>query len=83
MHYQFYRGFLLHNEGESMRHHVVSQKDEATQRWQTSWLVGIGKTYSLPGQWQGKVVLLYNVSHGRQTLYPKPWMVRFGFYRKR
>ena len=82
-HYQFYQGFLVHAEGEAMRQYKALKKDVSTSFWQANWLVGIGKTYSLPGQWQGKIVLLYILSHKQQTAYPKLWMVRFGFYRKK
>lgn len=82
-HYQFFRGFLLHAETEALRHHAVAQQDVAAPSWQANWLVGLGKMFPLPGDWQGKVVLLYNLSHKQQPFYPKPWMVRFGVYRRK
>ena len=82
-HYQFFQGFLIHAEGEAMSHFVSGYQDVPDRMWQASWLIGVGKTYPLTGQWQGKVVLLYNVSHQSQSLYPKPWIIRFALYRKK
>ena len=60
------------------------RKQDAIQRtWQTNILAGIGKTYNLVGQWQGKVILLYNITHQQQSPYPRPWMIRFAFYRSK
>ena len=81
-HYQFWKGFLVHGEAEMMSQSV--RKQDAIQRtWQTNILAGIGKTYNLVGQWQGKVILLYNITHQQQSLYPRPWMIRFAFYRSK
>ena len=79
-HYQFWKGFLVHGEAEVMSQ-PVRQQDAIQRTWQTNMLAGVGKTYNLVGQWQGKVVLLYNITHQQQSLYPRPWMIRFAFYR--
>ena len=79
-HYQFWKGFLVHGEAEVMSQ-SVRQQDAIQRTWQTNMLVGVGKTYNLVGQWQGKVVLLYNITHQQQSLYPRPWMIRLAFYR--
>ncbi len=78
-HYQFFRGFLMHAEGEWMSQLIDAEQDLRTG--QAHWLLGLGKMYPLAEKWRGKVVLLYNVSHRKQSLYPKPWMVRFSFHR--
>ena len=82
-HYQFFRGFLIHAEGEAISQLITGKQDVPERSWEANWWVGLGKTYPLAGQWQGKVVLLYNLAHRQQSIYPKPWIVRFAFYRKK
>ena len=81
-HYQFWKGFLVHGEAEMMSQ-PVRRQDAIQRTWQTNMLAGVGKTYNLVGQWQGKVILLYNITHQQQSLYPRPWMIRFVFYRSK
>ena len=80
-HHQFFRGFLMHAEGEWMSQLIDAEQDLRRRTGQAHWLLGLGKMYPLAEKWRGKVVLLYNVSHRKQSLYPKPWMVRFSFHR--
>ena len=78
--YNIIRSFLLHGEYERMSQAAPAPGQDDLQRsWQTSLLVGIGKTYRITNKLQGSILFLYNLRHDKQTVYPRPFMIRAGF----
>ncbi|WKN42513.1 hypothetical protein [Tunicatimonas pelagia] len=79
-HYQFFKGFLLHAEFELMSQPISApQQDDLIRQWQKSAFIGVGKTYALTKHIQGKIVVLYDLLHSEESLYSRPWVVRFAF----
>ena len=78
--YNIIRSFLLHGEYERMSQAAPAPGQDDLQRsWQTSLLVGVGKTYRITNKLQGSILFLYNLRHDKQTVYPRPFMIRAGF----
>ena len=79
--YTLIRSFLLHAEYERMSQVAsVTPEETVSRQWQTSLLLGIGKTYRITNRVQGSMLLLYNLRHDQQSIYPRPWMIRLGFH---
>ena len=78
--YHLIKSFLLHAEYERMSQITPAADQDTTRRnWQTSLLVGVGKTYRITNRLQGSVLFLYNLRHDKQNVYPQPFIIRAGF----
>lgn len=43
-------------------------------------LIGVGKNYNFIKKVKGNVMILYDFLHNENSVYPKAWVVRFGFF---
>ena len=79
-----YKGFFAHIEYERLKgsHGIVQNGtvgDGNSDPWQNGALAGVGKRYKIRNKIKGNVMLLYNFLYDKQSLYNKPWNLRFGF----
>lgn len=51
--------------------------------WVPSAMLGIGRKFSIRPHIGAQCILLYDLLHDESTaLYPRPWQLRVGFYKK-
>ncbi|MEO0331463.1 MAG: hypothetical protein AAF223_07240 [Bacteroidota bacterium] len=79
--YSVLKSFLLHAEYEGLSQVEDPQSEFVSRQWYYSFLAGIGKTYRITSHLQGQVLLLYNFSHGTDSPYPRPFVIRMAFRR--
>ena len=60
---------------------MTDQQGETIGRqWSDGLLVGVGKNYNFVKKVKGNVMILYDFLHNENSVYPKAWVVRFGFF---
>ena len=78
-----YKGFYAHGEYERLKGEGLSKKniqqDRRANTWRDGALLGLGKSYKIKNKIKGNVMVLYNFLYDEQSLYNKPWNLRFGF----
>ena len=78
-----YKGFYAHGEYERLSGAHLSGKntpqDQRGDSWHNGALLGLGKSYKIKNKIRGNVMLLYNFLYDEQSLYNRPWNLRFGF----
>jgi hypothetical protein len=50
------------------------------QAWSDGLLVGVRKNYNFIKKVKGNVMVLYDFLHDEHSVYPRAWVVRFGFF---
>ena len=81
--HDIYKGFYAHGEYERLNGADLSKKniqqDRRANTWRDGALLGLGKSYKIKNKIKGNVMVLYNFLYDEQSLYNKPWNLRFGF----
>ncbi|MEQ6121141.1 hypothetical protein [Reichenbachiella sp. MALMAid0571] len=79
--YSVYKSFFAHAEFENIYTSRTSQQTEIkTTQSVPGAMAGMGKTFGLGKNVNGKMIIQYNFIHDKsKQLYASPWVVRFGF----
>lgn len=73
-----FRSFYFHGEVEALKGSFQDTTEEFRQ-WNYSLLAGIERRFTLRGNVEGQVSVLYNFLYADHPLYRSPWSFRFGF----